>query len=244
VDVVEAFVLGLVAASSLLVGAVIAIRRPPGRRTLGLVMAFGCGVLISAVAYELVAEAFVTAAGEGRIALGLLAGAVTFFAGDLAIDRFGGADRKDAAGEQASGSPLAIVLGTVLDGIPESVVLGVSVASAAATSAPMLVAVFMSNLPEALASTAGLRAAGWRTRSVLLLWGGIALASAVAAALGHALSSGATPAAVAFVLAFAAGAILTMLADSMMPDAFANGGLLTGVVTTIGFGTGFALAAM
>ncbi len=240
----EAFALGLVAASSLLLGAAVALRRPPGRRELGLVMAFGCGVLISAVAYELVAEAFATSAGEGGVALGLLAGAVTFFVGDVAIDRFGGADRKDVSGDQAEGSALAIVLGTVLDGVPESIVLGVGVASATTQSPAMLVAVFMSNLPESMASTGGLRSAGWSVRSLLLLWTSIALASAVAAAIGFAVSSGATPSALAFVLAFAGGAILTMLADSMMPGAFEHGGRLTGVVTTIGFGVGFALATL
>jgi ZIP family zinc transporter len=241
--VIEAFALGLLAASSLVVGALVALVRPVGRRALGLVMAFGCGVLISAVAYELVAEAFLTSAGDGGIALGLMAGAITFFVGDLAIERLGGGD-EGASDHEGPGSPLAIVLGTVLDGIPESVVLGISVATATTGGPAMLVAVFVSNVPEAMASTAGLHAAGWRPRSLLLLWTGIALVSAVAAAVGYAWSDGAGAQGVAFVLAFAGGAILTMLADSMMPDAFARGGPLTGVVTTVGFGTGFALAAL
>jgi ZIP family zinc transporter len=238
----RAFALGLVAASSLLIGAAIAIRRPLERRVLGIILAFGSGVLISSVAYELIAEAVVTSSGEGGVGVGLLAGALTFFVGDTAIDRFGGAERKDPGGGQAAGSAPAIVLGTVLDGIPESIVLGVGLLSGTTGSAAMLFAVFASNLPEAVASTSGLRAAGWPAGRLLAMWAGIVLASGVAAAFGYVAFDGASASALAFVLAYAGGAVLTMLADSMMPEAFAEGGRLTGVVTTIGFGIGVVLA--
>lgn len=240
----QAFLLGLVGSSSLLVGAGIALIRPLGHRTLGLVMAFGCGVLISAVAYELVAEAFVTASGEGTVALGLLLGAIAFYIGSVIIERRTPPASPTATGAESAGSALAIVLGTVLDGIPESVVLGVGVASTTTQGPAMLIAVFVSNLPEAMASTAGLRSAGWATRSIVLLWTCISVASAASAAAGYAISSVTSPAGLAFALAFAAGAILTMLADSMMPEAFDHGGRSTGVVTTIGFGVSFALSAL
>jgi zinc transporter, ZIP family len=149
----EALAWGLIAASSLLLGGLLALRRPIGLRLLGLIMAFGAGVLISAVAYELVEEAFGTAGGSGAVALGLLAGAFAFYLGDLAIDRFGGEGRKSAAGAQDAGTALAIVLGTVLDGIPESIVLGLSLLEGGGVSVAMLAAVFLSNLPEALSST-------------------------------------------------------------------------------------------
>lgn len=238
----EAFGLGAVAASSLLLGALVALAVPVTRRPLGMVMAFGSGVLISSVAYELVEEAFKTSAGPGELGLGLMAGALTFFFGDVVVDRLGGADRKDATGLQASGSALAIVLGTVLDGIPESVVLGVGLVSGTTGSLAMFVAVFLSNLPEAMVSTAGLRTAGWPGRRLLGMWGGIVAASGVAAAVGFTVFDRASPAALAFVLAYAGGAILTMLADSMMPGAFEHGGNVAGVVTTVGFGAGFLLA--
>src|SRR4029450_2615547 len=115
----EAFAWGFIAASSLLLGALIALRRPIGLHPLGLIMAFGSGVLISSVAYELVEDAFSTSSGSGAVGLGLLAGALTFYLGDIAIDRFGGDGRKSAAGGQDAGSGLAILFGTVLDGIPE-----------------------------------------------------------------------------------------------------------------------------
>jgi ZIP family zinc transporter len=239
----EAFVWGLVAASSLLIGGVLALRIAVSRRVLGLVMAFGAGVLISAVAFELVEEAFDQSQLLRDVALGLFAGCAVFSLGDALIDRMGGARRKSVGGEQASGSPLAIVLGIVLDGIPESAVIGLTLLEGGAVSAAMLVAVFLSNLPEAIAATSGLAAAGWRRTRILGLWTGVALVSALAALAGFAFFDGASPSVVAFVLAFAGGAILTMLADTMMPEAFEYGGNLVGVFTTLGFAVAFAVSA-
>ena len=147
---------GLLAASSLVIGAVLALgfRFPP--RLIGLIMGFGAGVLISAVAFDLVEEAVETASGKTAVLLGIFAGCGAFFFGDVLIDRMGGGDRKDAAGAQESGSALAIVLGTVLDGIPESAVIGLTIFQGGEVGAAYLTAVFISNLPEALSSTAGL----------------------------------------------------------------------------------------
>jgi ZIP family zinc transporter len=122
--VASAFGWGTLAASSLVLGAIFAIRFRIGLRAIGLIMAFGSGVLISAVAFDLVEEAANTQIASWPVLIGIFAGCGTFFGGDWLIDRFGGADRKDADGGQESGSPLAIVLGTVLDGIPESMVIG------------------------------------------------------------------------------------------------------------------------
>jgi len=240
----EAFLWGFLSASSLLLGGLVALRFRVGSRLLGLVMAFGAGVLISAVAYELVDEAFTTSAWSGGIPLGLGAGALAFFAGDALIDRLGGEGRKSMGGEQAAGSPLAIVLGIVLDGVPESAVIGLTLVQGGSVSAAMIVAVFLSNLPEAVAATTGLAAAGWRTRPILLLWAGVVLVSALASLAGYGLFGDASPRTVAFVLSFAAGAILTMLADTMMPEAFARGGKLVGLATTLGFGVAFAVSAL
>ena len=151
-----AFAWGFVAAATLIAGGAYALRRSVGDRALGIVMAFGSGVLISSVAYELVGEAFDTHHGNGAVAGGLFAGSAVFFVGDTLIDRMGGAKRKDPAGAQAEGSPLAIVLGTVLDGIPESLVLGLTIVVSGSVSAAFLVAVALSNVPEAVATTNGL----------------------------------------------------------------------------------------
>jgi zinc transporter, ZIP family len=232
---------GLLAASSLVLGAVLALsfRFPP--RLIGLIMGFGAGVLISAVAFDLVEEAVDTASGNAAVLLGVFAGCGAFFCGDVLIDRSGGADRKDAAGAQESGSPLAIVLGTVLDGIPESLVIGLTIFKGGEVAAAYLVAVFISNLPEALSSTAGLASGGWRRARILLMWTAIVLVSGLSSLLGYTLFQDASATVVAFVLAFAAGAILTMLADTMMPEAYEHGGKLVGVVTTLGFVVAFSI---
>jgi zinc transporter, ZIP family len=211
---------------------------------LGLIMAFGAGVLISAVAYELVAEAFDTAAGSGSLALGLAAGALTFFAGDAVIDRMGGDGRKSMRQAPAAGSALAIVLGIVLDGIPESAVIGLGLLSGEGVSVALIAAVFLSNLPEAIAATTGLSKGGWASRKIIGLWALVTAVSGLSALLGYVLFDSAGPSGLAFVLAFAAGAILTMLADTMMPEAFEHGGKLVGLLTTLGFGLAFALSML
>jgi len=240
----ESFVWGIVAGSSLVLGGLLALRLRIGNRALGLVMAFGAGVLISAVAFELVHEAFVTSAGDGGVALGLFAGSTVFFLGDTLIGRLGGSGRKSSSGGQAAGSALAIVLGIVLDGIPESLVLGLTVLEAGTVSAAFLVAVFLSNLPESIAATTGLSRAGWRGSRIVWLWILVMAVSGLAALAGYALLDSASPRTVAFVLAFAGGAILTMLADTMMPEAFEHGGKLVGLFTTFGFALAFLISSL
>jgi ZIP family zinc transporter len=236
-----AFGWGLVAGSSLVIGALIALFVGLGHRVIGLIMAFGAGVLISAVAFDLVDEAAGMTSGDGAVISGIFIGCAVFFGGDLLIDRSGGADRKDTGGDQESGSPLAIVLGTVLDGIPESMVIGITIFEGGTVGAAYLVAVFMSNLPEAIASTTGLRTGGWHKDRILWMWAAIAVVSALSSLAGYALFQDSSPDTVAFVLAFAAGAILTMLADTMMPEAFELGGRLAGVMTTLGFAVAFMI---
>jgi ZIP family zinc transporter len=238
------FAWGFLAASSLIVGGAVALRWSIGERTLGLVMAFGSGVLISAVAFELVQEAWDREGGRASVALGLFAGSLTFWAGDLLIDRMGGGDRKHSGGRQAEGSPLAIVLGTVLDGVPESLVLGLTIVVEGSVSAAFLIAVALSNVAESIAATTGLAQAGWSRVRVLALWLGVALSLGAAALIGFALFDSVSSGVIAFVLSFAGGAILTMLADTMMPEAFEHGGKLVGLATTCGFALAFALSAL
>jgi zinc transporter, ZIP family len=242
--VVGAFGWGTLAASSLLIGGVLAITLDLKDRALGLVMAFGSGVLISAVAYELVQEAFEKAAGSGSIAAGFFAGALTFYVGDALIDRMGGEGRKSMAGTQASGSALAIVLGIVLDGIPESIVIGVTLLDGNGVGLAVLAAVFLSNLPEAAAATTGLRTSGWTIARVMGLWALVVLVSGLSSLAGYGLFDGASPEALAFILAYAGGAILTMLADTLMPEAFEKGGAQAGLLTSVGFALAFALTTL
>jgi ZIP family zinc transporter len=236
-----AFGWGLLAASSLVLGAILALLIRIPLRVIGLVMGFGGGVLISAVAFDLVEEAADKSSGHGALLAGLFVGCGVFFGGDLLIDRLGGSDRKDAAGAQENGSPLAIVLGTVLDGIPESMVIGLTIFEGGAVGAAYLAAVFISNLPESISSTSGLVTSGWKKSRILWLWTAIAILSGLASLAGYGLFQHSSPDTVAFVLTFAAGAILTMLADTMMPEAYEHGGKLVGVVTTLGFAIAYVI---
>jgi zinc transporter, ZIP family len=228
----EAALWGLVGGLALVVGALIALlpRRPISDRAVGFVMAFGAGVLISAVAFDLTEEAIEL--GSGWVAaLGLGAGALVYFAGDKLISRGDDAGPED--------DPKGIVLGALLDGIPESAAIGLTLIAGGGVSVSFITAVFISNLPESIAASAGLKRDHSR-RWILGLWLAIALASAIAAGLGYELLGGASPDLVGFVKAFAGGAILCMLADTMVPEALRKAGASVGLVTVLGF----ALAAL
>jgi ZIP family zinc transporter len=239
-----AFGWGTLAASSLVIGAVVALLFRIKLPAIGLIMGFGAGVLISAVAFDLIEEAADMTASNGAVIAGVFAGCGVFFGGDLLIDRLGGGDRKDATGDQASGSSLGIVLGSVLDGVPESMVIGLTIFQGGAVGAAYLTAVFISNLPESISSTAGLASGGWKKSRILWMWIAIALVSGIASLAGYGLFQNSPPETVAFVLSFAAGAILTMLADTMMPEAYEDGGKLVGVATTLGFAVAFTIHSL
>jgi len=236
-----AFGWGLLAASSLVIGAIAALVLRIDRQLIGLIMGFGAGVLISALSFDLVEEAVDKGPDKWVPLFGILAGCLVFFGGDLLISRSGGADRKDSSGAQEDGSPLAIVLGTVLDGIPESLVIGLTIVEGGAVGTAYLAAVFISNLPEAISSTTGLVASGWRRSRILWMWIAIALVSGLASLLGYSLFRDASPDTVAFILTFAAGGILAMLAETMMPEAFEQGHKLVGIATTLGFVVAFGI---
>jgi ZIP family zinc transporter len=226
---------GLLGGSTLVVGALIGLRFRWSPRVIGLVMAFGAGVLIASVAFELVDDA-AQVGTFGATAGGLAAGSLTFFVGDVLIARAGAQSRKRSAqpaADSASGSALA--LGALLDGIPESAAIGVTILQGGSPSWAFIAAVALSNLPEGLASATGMKASGRSTRYIVGLWVGIATVSAVAAGLGYVALDGASESAIAFVMTFAAGAILAMLASTMLPEAAEYGGPVVGLITSAGF---------
>jgi ZIP family zinc transporter len=199
---------------------------------IGMVMGFGAGALISAIAYELIPEYKLMGWGSA-VAFGL--GAITFFVVDWIIDHRGGADRKDITGAEPGGSGAAIFIGTLLDNIPESIVLGASVILGGSVSVAFLAAVFISNLPEGVAGSINLKNAGHSRRNIFWMWVMLVIASAVSAGIGYVVIRIIPGADGRMVQAFTAGAMLTMLADAMMPEAFEHGGILVGLFTVLGF---------
>jgi ZIP family zinc transporter len=239
---IEAFLWGALAASTLLLGTAIAFRYKPGPGIIAAVMALGSGLLIGSVAFELIDEALKTET-VGKVGLLVLAGAATFAAGDWLLAKKGASERKDPNGDQAGGSPLAIVFGSVLDGIPESFVLGLTVLTGG-VSVPLLVGVGLSNLPEGMSSSSGLDKAGWARRKVYLMWLTVVLVSAAFAAIGYLVLDPASGRTGALAQGFAAGALLAMLADTMLPEAYAVEGSLTGLLVVVGFAVSIALGAI
>jgi ZIP family zinc transporter len=239
----EAAFWGFVGGASLLIGAVVGISRPFSARLIGLIMGFGAGVLISAVAFELTKEAF-DRAGTDAVVFGLAAGALTFFVGDWIIDHRGGDNRKRSGGQQQSGggAGTALALGALLDGVPESVAIGATLLGGGKIGIAVVAAVFLSNFPESLSSSVGMKKAGHSTRYILTLWAGVLLASTLAAAVGYVTLDGAPDEIIALIQGFAAGAILVMLSDTMVPEAVGEGGSVVGLVTTAGFVLAFLLS--
>lgn len=233
---------GALAAASLLVGAWLALTLHPPGRIVGAVMGFGAGALIAAVAYELVPAG---PAGSPRFVM-LGVGAIVFFVLDRLTTRRdrGTSSSKLARATGQSFTGRSIVLGALLDGVPESTVLGMGLATGGSVSLAFLVAVLVSNLPEALGATAGLHASGQGAAAIYRLWTEIVAISAASSALGYVLVRAVPRWDGRSVQAFAAGAVLTMLANSMIPEAFDRGGEVTGLLTVLGFTLAGSLSAI
>jgi ZIP family zinc transporter len=236
---------GLLGGAALVLGAAIAWFLRVPQVVVASVMAFGSGVLISAVAFDLMQEAAETG-GLLPTAVGFAGGAIAYVAANGLLARRGARHRKRSEDQQPSedeesGSGAAIAVGALLDGIPESVVLGIGLLGGGAVSAPVLAAVFISNVPEGLSSAAGMKRSGRSAGYVFGVWGAIAAASGLSAMLGYLALGGASASVVAVITAVAAGAILTMIADTMIPEAFERTRTWTGLITSLGFLVAFAI---
>jgi zinc transporter, ZIP family len=246
--VLQAGLWGLVAGSALLIGAAVGYLASLPQRLIAAIMAFGGGVLISALSFELMDEAY-SRGGFPATAIGFLGGAVVYSAANLYLARRGAKHRKRSDGKQPSeadegGSGLAIAVGALLDGIPESIVIGVTMIGGGAVSAVAVAAIFISNVPEGLSSSAGMKKAKRPPAYIFGLWSAIAVVSGVAALAGFAVFSHFSDVVVATTTAVAAGAILAMLADTMIPEAFEYAHNLTGLITVAGFLIAFMLSKL
>ncbi|WP_243228584.1 ZIP family metal transporter [Microbacterium sp. CIAB417] len=225
----EAVLWGSVAASPLIVGALLALWRPWPPRWLGIVLGFGAGALMASIAFELWEEGL-ELGGPLPLAIGVAAGAVCYYIGDRIVE-------KRATSSAGQGAPLAV--GALLDGVPEQLVLGIGLASGEGVSVALVIAILVSNLPESIGSASDLLEGGMRRSRVIGLWAIVAVACALATIAGFALADAVGPEFRAAASGFAAGALLVMLVDSMVPEAQSKAKDETGLATVLGF----ALAA-
>jgi ZIP family zinc transporter len=239
----EAIGWGALAASSLVIGAVLSFSRRWSMRQVGYVLAFGAGALISAVSFELAAEG-IEVGGAGITGVGLGTGALTYFFLDGLIARRMSTGRGRKGRAEGSGSGTALALGAFLDGIPEQLVLGINIAAGAGVGVSLLVAIFVSNLPESLGSASDMREAGRSREAILRLWALVAAICAVASVVGYLVADAVSGDTKAAIDGFAAGALLVMLIDSMIPDARNDAGRGAGLVTVLGFAVAAGLSSL
>jgi zinc transporter, ZIP family len=233
---------GALAASSLVIGALLGVARRWSQPAVGLVLAFGAGALISAVSFELAQEG-VRVGGPGAVATGLAAGALAYFFADGAVERLGSGRRDRLPSGAGSRAGAALALGAFLDGVPEQAVLGIGLAEGDGVSVGLLVAIFVSNLPEAIGSASDMRATS-SSRTILRLWIAVAVICVLASAGGYGIASISGGDLKAGINGFAAGALLVMLVDSMIPEATEKFGRRAGLVTTLGFAVAAALSGL
>jgi ZIP family zinc transporter len=256
----EAFVFGAIASSALVLGALAGVRLRFPKRVLAAMLSFAAGALITALTFEMFEDSY-EQGGIWRAALGLAVGALLFTVISQRLDRLAEGHRQDGQGSEkldtdaaaadAPASPasvtgaagLALLAAATLDGVPENLVLGVSLGEESGSLA-LLVAIFVANFPEALVGSASMRAPGRSSAFILGTWTVCAVLLVFAVVLGAGPLSTATPETLSLPLAFAAGAVLAALADTIMPEAYEQGGPTVALSTAAGFVLSFVLSTL
>jgi ZIP family zinc transporter len=228
--VLSALLWGLVGSSSLVIGASAGVLLQVPGRGLGLLLGFGAGALVSAISFELADEALAQG-GPGALAAGLAAGGLLFYAGDRLLEHRTNTPRH---ARRATGGG-ALALGALLDGLPEQAAIGLSVAAGSGVGVSLVAAVFISNIPESLGSAADMRQSGTSAGAILRLWIGVGVVTTLASLAGYAILGDASGWTVGFTQAFAAGALIVMLVDAMVPEAHEKGGRIVGLATLLGY---------
>lgn len=234
----NAAIWGGISGSAVLLGALFALFIKIPKKLIGFIMAFGTGVLIGAATYELIGES-VRKGGLEPTIIGFLAGALVFTILDLIISKKGGADRKRSKGQsgekkESSSGGLGIFIGTVMDAIPESIMIGASLVAGQGVSMLLVIAIFISNIPEGLSSTVGLRRGGYSKGKIIGLWGTVMVISALASFGGYLYMDHAGEYITAIIASFAGGGIIAMIASTMMPEAYEEGGPAIGFMAALG----------
>jgi ZIP family zinc transporter len=235
---------GALSASSLVIGALLGLARPWPRKLVGAVLAFGAGALISAVSFDLAEEGGHIGGGDS-VAIGLALGALAYWGANRLVERRTGKRRRGPSshGQDADAGP-ALALGALLDGIPEQAVLGIGIAAGAGVSVGLLAAIFISNLPEAIGSSTAMAADGKPRRTIVRLWVAVAIVCTLSTVAGYAIADAASGDVQATIDGFAAGALLVMLIDEMIPEAASEAGDVAGLLTVLGFAVAAGLSAI
>ena len=239
----QAIIFSILNGSSLLLGALIGTLFKLKQRTIAACMAFGAGVLVCAITFGLMEEAF-GHGGFDAVIIGFLSGGLLFVGGDYLVHIYGGRKHKrhQIKKTQKDSNGLMIAIGSTLDGVPESIALGITLFFNQGTGFMLLAAIFLSNFPESISSISGLRKEGMSKNKILLMWASVGLLTALTTLLSYFFLHDINPNTLGILEALAAGAILAMLADSMMPEAYEEGGYAIAILTILGFITAFVIS--